>query len=137
MPHASITATETITLPKVFEAIGQVQGRLDGIQDHLSHIDAATSLSNIAVQEIATKVALHEHTITRHEKRISEMLRRLDITDVTGRIHITEERTRWKTLHVLAAILVGMGVLASSIFGLHTLCSPQHSAIKTAPLPAK
>jgi chromosome segregation ATPase len=92
---------------KIEEHYASVDRRLDGIDRRLEQ-------GSSHMHELGTSSAMQAAQLSRHERSISSLYKRVDATEDTGVHHLVEERTRWSTLRWLAVILVGaLSVIAT------------------------
>jgi chromosome segregation ATPase len=86
---------------KIEEHYASVDRRLDGIDRRLEQ-------GSSHMHELGTSSAMQAAQLSRHERSISSLYKRVDATEDTGVHHLVEERTRWSTLRWIAVILVGV-----------------------------
>lgn len=116
---------EEVTLFDVFEAIGEVKAdgkttgkRIDCVERNLSVLTAST-------QQLGKEFALLMQEHMHRGARLGEVERRLEVTEDTGVHHIMEEKTRWRTVKVVVAIIVGALSFTATTIGLTaSSCKP-------------
>lgn len=95
-------------LLKIARGIGEVKGEISGIGHRIKNIEANVILTNDSMHNMAAQLAVHEQAICRHEKKLSDLYRKVDITEDTGMHYIVEQKAKWSTLKVIGTIFLGM-----------------------------
>jgi hypothetical protein len=111
-----MTSEEKHTLDRLFLRVGEVRGhveegfkRLDG---RMASMEADVSVIRQDGQTANQRVALLEQTCATRGKRISELVKRVDMTENTGATLKVQATTAWKTMAVIGGIIVALGGLA-------------------------
>lgn len=105
-------------LEKIFDMQVNHGERLSGIETDVRSIKTQCVCCTAGVQDIGRKAAIHDSQIERHEKRLSDIYHKLEMSETTGVIHLTEEKTRWRTLKIVGVIVISIVTFLSGIFGL-------------------
>jgi len=103
------------TLLGIVGSLGRIEGRLDGQTTAIKALATAVELNRGAWEAQGKAIAAlpcHEHT-----RHISDLQHRMGVSEDTGKVHITEERTRRMLLGSMARVTVGvfsvLGVVAT------------------------
>lgn len=106
-------------LERIFDAQLNHGERLGGIEGKLHRIENQCSMCTVAIQDVGKKAAIHDSQLERHEKRLSDIFKRIECEENSQVIHITQERARWSTIKIIGAIILGVLTAMSGIFGLN------------------
>jgi len=123
---------ETIKiLLDIKESIGGIRHDITGIHGWMEHHDKRHGLleSQIGGQgcELGRQGELwrqQERLNNEAQKKISGLYRAVGEAEDTGIHHITEEKTRWKTLQVVGAVILGAMTFLGGMLTLSHGCKP-------------
>jgi chromosome segregation ATPase len=90
------------------KTVGRIEEHCAAMDRRLDGIDRRLEQGSSHMHELGTASAMQSSQLSRHERSISSLYKRVDATEDTGVHHLIEERTRWGTLRWIAVILVGV-----------------------------
>lgn len=115
----SIEYSINTSLINISDKIGTIYGRLDGMGNSLHNLQGTLDAACITMRDHGQAIAAMQVREEIRGKRLSELCKKLDMTDVTGQHHILEERTRWNTLKFVGSILLGVLTALSILYAIY------------------
>ena len=115
--------TDRDVLITIAKGVGEVKGEIKGVSQRMKSIEANCIMCNDQIHQMNARLACHDQDLMRHDKKISDLFRKVELTEDTGITYITQQKAKWSTLKIIGSIAISVGSLVGVLIAAIKLFS--------------